>query len=306
MGETQRRIATFAIALLTLLSGMSALPVNAQAREYVSIDDGGEIKLYYEEAGSGDPLVFVPGWTMTVRYFDRQLDYFEGSKSTRFIVYDPRAHGRSTRTLDGANYVQHARDLKAFIDRLGLKQVVLGGWSWGMDTVYAYISMYGTDNIRAVVNIDQAPNPLASGEGAWTDGDTTGAKAFFDAFAADRTAATRAFLPTMFTKPPSPEDLRWMESEAMQTPDIVAQLLYYDGWMFDHTETVRKIDVPQLYYVSQGKAAAASAFILRNSPQAELVALGEHAMFYDHAAEFNDRLAKFLAKHPKTAPASNR
>ncbi len=294
-----RRLLTMlrTVAGLVLLSALS-VSTGAQAGQYVTLDGKSGVRLYYEEAGSGDPVVFVPGWTMTSRYFDRQLAYFEGSTSTRFIVFDPRAHGRSSKTLEGANYVQHARDLKQFIDKLGLKHVVLGGWSWGMDTVFAYISLYGADNVRAIVDIDQTPNPLAAGDGAWKDGDLTAVKSFFDDFARDRTATTRGFLPTMFSKPPSPDDLRWMEAEVMMTPEIVADLLYYDGWMFDSTPLVKNLKVPQLYVVSEGNAAAAKAFIARNCPDAELVALGEHAMFYDHAPVFNERLAGFLAKHP--------
>ncbi|MBS0363523.1 MAG: alpha/beta hydrolase [Proteobacteria bacterium] len=284
-------------ATLILLS-LLVLPAATRAGQYVTVDPKAKVRLYYEASGSGDPVVFVPGWTMTSRYFSRQVDYFQGSKSSRFIVFDPRAHGRSTKTLEGANYVQHAHDLKLFLDKLGLKHVVLGGWSWGMDTIYAYLSIYGSDNVRAVVDIDQTPNPLASGEGAWKDGNLTEVKSFFDDFTRNRAATTRGFIPTMFSKPPSTADQRWMASEVMMTPEIVADLLYYDGWMFDSTELVRKLKVPQLYFVSEGNAAAAAAFIARNCPDAELVPLGEHAMFYDHASVFNDRLARFLAEHP--------
>ena len=285
-------------ALFFILLSWLLFPTGARAGQYATIDPKTKIRLYYEESGGGDPVVFVPGWTMTSRYFSRQVQYFKGSKSTRFIVFDPRAQGRSSKTFEGANYAQHARDLKAFIDKLGLKHVVLGGWSNGMDTVYAYLATYGTDNIRAVVDVDQTPNPLASGEGAWTDGDVPSAKAFLDAFAKDRDATTRGFLPTMFATPVSPAELRWMRSEVMMTPDIVAQLLYYDSWMSNYAETVNKIKVPQLYFVSRGKVAAATAFLSRNAPDAEVVRLGEHAMFYDQAPAFNARLASFLAKHP--------
>jgi len=273
-------------------------PTNAQAGKYVTVDEAAGVQLYYEESGSGDPVVFVPGWIMTTRYFDRQLEYFENSASTRFIVFDPRAQGRSSKTMDGASYVQHAHDLKKFIDELGLKNVVLGGWSWGMDTVYAYLSIYGSNNVRAVINIDQTPYPLASGEGAWTDGNVTAVKMFFDAFTQDRVATTEGFMPTMFTNPVSSDELKWMTSETMMTPDIVAGLLFYDGWMFDNTKLVRELAVPQLYFVNEVNAPAARNFLATNRPDAELMALGGHAMFYDHAQAFNERLTRFLAAHP--------
>jgi pimeloyl-ACP methyl ester carboxylesterase len=298
MNTKSRLFAALGVMLALAFLALAFSPSSSKAGKYVTVDGKNGVQLYYEESGSGDPVVFVPGWTMTVRYFDRQLEYFSSSRSTRFIVFDPRAHGRSTQTLDGANYRQHARDLKAFIDKLGLKHVVLGGWSWGMDTVYAYISMYGADNIRAVVDIDQTPDPLASGAGAWTDGDIAAVKQFFDAYAGDRIATTRSFLPDMFTKSLSADELRWMESETLKTPDIVANLLYYDGWMFDSTKIVRSLNVPQLFFVSEGNAAAAKAYLVKNRPDAELAPLGAHAMFYDHAPAFNERLASFLARHP--------
>lgn len=297
MEKKMHPFAALWVAASLLLVSLMSSPANAQSGKFVTLDGSSGVKMYYEESGSGDPVVFVPGWIMTVRYFDRQLEYFKGSKSTRFIVFDPRAQGRSSKTLDGANYVQHAQDLKIFIDKLGLKNVVLGGWSWGMDTVYAYISLYGTDNIRAVINIDQTPYPLASGEGAWTDGNITAVKTFFDAFSKDRVATTQGFLPSMFTKPVSRDELRWMESETMKTPDVVAGLLFYDGWMFDNTKTVRDLRLPQLYFVNEVNAEAAKNFLAKNSPDAELMPLGGHAMFYDHAPAFNERLANFLARH---------
>jgi len=119
-----------------------------------------------------------------------------------------------------------------------------------------------------------------------------------DDFAKDRVATTRGFIPTMFSKTLSPQELQWMQSEVMMTPSVVAGLLYYDGWMFDSTETVKKLKVPQLYFISEGKTGGAKTFIARYSPDAELVSMGQHAMFYDHADVFNARLAGFLAKHP--------
>jgi len=235
---------------------------------------------------------------MTTRFFDRQLEYFGTSTDTRFIVFDPRAHGRSSKTLQGANYVQHAHDLKAFIDELGLKDVVLGGWSWGMMTVYTYLTLYGEDNVRALVNIDQTPKPFPAGAGSWADGDAAALKGFFDAYTQDRKATIEGFLPGQFTQLPSEAERQRMVSEIMLTPDIVAGLLLYDGWMFDYTTLVQETRLPQLYFVREDQAVAARAFLSANSPTAELVVLGGHSMFYDQAPVFNQALARFLASLP--------
>jgi pimeloyl-ACP methyl ester carboxylesterase len=82
------------------------------------------------------------------------------------------------------------------------------------------------------------------------------------------------------------------------TPDIVAGLLYYDGWMFDSAKIVSELAIPQLFYVSEANADPARKFLAGRRPDAEILALGGHAMFYDHAQAFNQRLKDFLAKHP--------
>lgn len=285
-------IVMIGLALMTNLGfGRAAL-----AGDYVTVDKAGKVDLYYEDVGQGRAVVFVPGWTMTTRYFDRQLEHFEISENTHFIVFDPRAHGRSTKTLEGVNYVQHAHDLKQLIDELGLKDVVLGGWSWGGITVYTYLSLFGTDNISGVVLLDQTPRPMTSGDGSWADGGIDVVKGFFDAMVADRKATVAEFIPWMYTKPITEDEAEWMLAETMMTPDIVATQLLYDGWMFDHTETIKKLDVPQLHFVREENGEAAKAFLTNNSPDADLEILGGHGMFYDHAPAFNEALDAFLAK----------
>src|SRR5919109_4108731 len=86
----------------------------AFAGRYAHISD--DVDLYYEESGEGTPLIFIPGWAMTTRFFFRQLEYFSGSKGFRAIVYDPRGQGRSTKTVENNNYMQRGRDLRALMD----------------------------------------------------------------------------------------------------------------------------------------------------------------------------------------------
>lgn len=272
-----------------------ALPsADARAGDYVALDGERGPQLYYEEAGEGTPVVIVPGWTMTTRFFSKQLDHFADSKDLRVIVYDPRAHGRSSKTLDGANYRQHGRDLKRFIDALGLEDVVLAGWSWGGITVYSYLSQFGTDNVKGLVLIDQTPRPLPLKDGSWNDGDIGIVKDFFDAFTEDRVATMREFIPWMFPKGISDEEAEWMLAETMETPDIVAALLLYDGWMADFTATLRTPGVPLLNIVREENGEAAKAYLKANDIQSEFFVKGGHGMFYDYPDAFNSTLENFV------------
>jgi pimeloyl-ACP methyl ester carboxylesterase len=94
----------------------------------------------------------------------------------------------------------------------------------------------------------------------------------------------------------SDEDASWMLAETMMTPAIVASQLLYDGWMGDWSETFKKVDVPMLHFVREENGAAAQRFIEQNNPQAEIVVMGGHGMFWDHPDEFNQALSAFVAK----------
>lgn len=299
--ETSRKImmkplkpcATISFAIIAL----AVLFNNAHAGDYVSVDSVHDVSLHYEQAGAGPQVVvFVPGWTMTTQFFKHQLAHYTGSKSVRFITYDPRAHGRSTKTVEGANYAAHAADLKAFIDALDLENIVLGGWSWGGVTVYEYLDAYGTDKLAGVILMDQTPRPLPLDEDSWTDGGNDVAHEFFRSFVTDRIGAVKEFIPWMYTKGVSKADAAWMLEDSMLTPTTVASLLLYDGWMVDHRDTIKKVTIPQLHVVRADQQTYAEAYLKTHVPNAQRVFMGGHGQFFDHAESFNAKLDAFLAK----------
>ncbi|MEZ5932378.1 MAG: alpha/beta hydrolase [Alphaproteobacteria bacterium] len=284
------KIASFLCAFAILCISVDS----SWAGGYIKADD--DVMLYYEDVGEGTPIIFVPGWTGTTYFFSKQIDYFETSNSARAVVYDPRAQGRSSKTLDGAFYDQHAKDLKRLIEALDLKDVVLAGWSWGGVTVYDYLHQFGTDNLKGVVIIDQTPTPLSTEPSAWTDGGPDVVKQFFNDFTADRVETVRGFIPWMYTKGVSDEEASRLLAETMLTPDIVASQLLYDGWMVDWTETFKAVDVPMLMLVREENADPARSYIKIYQPEADIVVLGGHGMMWDHADQFNEAVSSFLGK----------
>ena len=76
---------------------------------------------------------------MTTSVFQRQLGYFHNHPEITFITLDPRSHGKTTITEEGNNYEQHGRDIHEFIEALGLKHVVICGWSFGTLAMLSYI-----------------------------------------------------------------------------------------------------------------------------------------------------------------------
>jgi non-heme chloroperoxidase len=283
-----------------VLGPLCALCGSASAGQYVRVSP--DLELYYEEAGSGTPIIFIPGWTGTTEYLRQQIAHF--SKRYRAISYDPRSQGRSSKTLENNNYTQHGADLKAFIDALKLKEVILVGHSWGCHDAYAYFRAYGTENVKAFVCIDQGPKDIIEQEGDW--GSVKSAvdlKGFHDGMTYDRLKTTRDFLQSMVTRPLTEEEKNWWVDQLLKTPTSVAVLLNYDGKLADYTAEARMIDgkIPVLNVLAdpgwyEGWTASGKAWLKKNAPHSEVVAFGLHLMLWEFPEKFNAAVEAFLEK----------
>ncbi|MCG8456128.1 MAG: hypothetical protein MI919_07590, partial [Holophagales bacterium] len=89
-----------------LLATIALTPLLLGAAGRVEVAPG--VEMHYVEAGEGRPIVFVPGWTMTTELFRAQIEGF--SEHHRVLSFDPRSHGKSTKTSEGNTYAQHGRD----------------------------------------------------------------------------------------------------------------------------------------------------------------------------------------------------
>jgi pimeloyl-ACP methyl ester carboxylesterase len=93
------------------------------ARETVNGAD-----LYYEERGSGPPLLLVHG---TGTYADIWSPVLDGlAREYRVIAYDRRGFARSSPS-PGGGFAEHARDAAALLDALGASPATVVGWSGG-------------------------------------------------------------------------------------------------------------------------------------------------------------------------------
>ena len=280
--------------LLVLVLSMSYL-TTAFAGKLIQVSP--DLEIYYDEAGTGRPLIFVTGWTGTGEFFmPYQLSHF--SQKYQTIAYDPRGQGRSSKTLEGNTYVQHGKDLRAFMDALKLKDAVVVGWSNGCDDVYGYLRSYATDNIRAFVCIDEMPRQIAAQKGDWADfKDVSEIAEFVNATIYDRRALVNQFVPTMMQRKMTADEIAWAVDQTQKTPDYVAVLLQVDSIFADYTEEAKKIDgkIPVLYFLSEENADSGKAWLAKNTPHAETFVLANHMMFREYPDKFNATLDAFLA-----------
>lgn len=261
-----------------------------------------DLEIYYEEAGKGEPLILVPGWTGTTALFQKQFAHF--SKKYRTIVYDPRSQGRSTKTIKNNTYTQHGTDLKGLMDALKVDKPVLIAWSWGCYDVYAYIRLFGTNNIKAYVCIDQTHKDLYEKEGDWYSYKAAAEmKGFHDGMVYDRVKTTKEFMQAMVTRPVTEDEKTWFTNELLKTPTYVAVSLMMDGYLADYTAEAKAIDgkIPVLNMLAdpgwfEGWTSAAKNWLKANAPNSKIFVLGLHMMPWEFPEKFNAAVNVFLAE----------
>jgi non-heme chloroperoxidase len=132
------------------------------------------VNLAYWEAGAGRPLVFIPGWSANgAMYF--HLMYIL-SKHYHVYVLDVRNQGLSQRVPFGNRIARYAMDVKEFAEHVDLAKADFCGWSMGASIMWAYIDLFGTQGIRTLSIIDQAPSIYCHAD--WTEQERLDAGAF--------------------------------------------------------------------------------------------------------------------------------
>ncbi|MCX6880744.1 MAG: alpha/beta hydrolase [Verrucomicrobia bacterium] len=86
-------------------------------------------ELYYEIFGTGEPLLLLHGGAATIESWYAQIPEF--AKKYRVIVPDCRGHGRTKDVEGPINFTLMASDIAGLLDHLGIKSVMIVGWSDG-------------------------------------------------------------------------------------------------------------------------------------------------------------------------------
>src|ERR1700681_3862789 len=266
------------------------------------------IELYYEDHGSGQPVVLIHGYPLDGNSWEKQLPaLLESGK--RVITYDRRGFGRSSQPTTGYDYDTFAADLRALLDHLALgEDVVLAGFSMGTGEVTRYLRTYGSAGVSKAALFGVIPPFLLETENTrrGVPGDV------FDGIKrtvlADRYAWFDAFFANFYnTDVLAPE--RIGEAALRASFQVAAGASPYasyacvDTWLTDFRSDLPKIDVPTL--VVHGTADRilpfeATAARLRDEKLiANLTVVevedGPHNIGWTHPQEVNTALLDFLA-----------
>lgn len=96
----------------------------------VGTENSADIRIYYEDHGSGQPVVLIHGYPLNGHSWERQQRVLLQA-GYRVITYDRRGFGQSSQPTAGYDYDTLAADLNALLEHLDLTGIVLGGFSMG-------------------------------------------------------------------------------------------------------------------------------------------------------------------------------
>ena len=275
---------------------------------YVTVgqENGQDIGLYFEDQGAGQPVVLIHGFPLNGHSWERQAAALLDA-GYRVITYDRRGFGASSQPSIGYDYDTFAADLKALLEHLDLRNVVLAGFSMGGGEVARYLGRYGSQRIsKAVFAAPIAPFLLK------TDDNPEGVdKSVFDGIMASIRQDRPAFFKGFFENFYNADVLRGsrVSDEVLQASFNVAAgssaratLASVPAWLTDFRADVASIKIPTLTVHGDADRilpiAATGERIPKLIPGSEYVVIkdGPHAIGWTHAEELNAALLAFLKK----------
>ncbi|MBF8457322.1 alpha/beta hydrolase [Kaistella sp. G5-32] len=119
---------------------------------YIQSKNDKSQQFYYEEFGSGQPIILIHGWPLSSKSWELQIPVLVET-GFRVIAYDRKGFGKSSVSSTGYDYDGLTADLHEIITELELKNVILFGFSMGGGEVVRYLTKYGSENIDKVALI---------------------------------------------------------------------------------------------------------------------------------------------------------
>jgi non-heme chloroperoxidase len=277
-----------------------------KAMPYVTVgkENSGNIDLYYEDHGSGQPVVLIHGYPLSGASWEKQVPVLLNA-GHRVITYDRRGFGKSSQPTTGYNYDTFAEDLHKLVTQLNLQDFTLVGFSMGGGEVARYIGKYGSKGVsKAVIISSVVPYLLKSGDNP--EGlDASVFAGIENAVAADRYAFFTGFFHNFYNT-----DLllgKRVSEQAVQanwnvavSSSATASMACVATWHEDFRKDLERIDVPTLvihgdndHIVPLAAAGARTAKMIKGA-RLHVVKGGPHGITWTHTEDVNAELLSFL------------
>jgi non-heme chloroperoxidase len=270
----------------------------------VGRENSADIEIYYEDHGTGQPVVLIHGYPLSGRGWDKQVPALLEA-GYRVITYDRRGFGKSSQPTIGYDYDTFTADLNTLLEHLDLRDAVLVGHSMGTGEVTRYLGRYGSARVAKGVLVAPIPPYLLQA----ADNPDGVPQALFDGFTqaarADTPAWMKGFLDNFYNTGTLRGTL--LSDQALQaswnlavTASAAAAVACIGTWTTDFRDDLPKIDVPML--VIQGDADQVLPLEktgkrlpdLIKEMQLVVVEGGPHAIPWTHAGQVNIALLDFI------------
>ena len=275
------------------------------------------IRIYYEDHGSGSPVVLVHGYALNGHSWEKQEAALLAA-GHRVITYDRRGFGASSRPSTGYDFDTLAGDLHVLLSRLGLREVVLAGFAMGTGEVARYLAVHGPGRVKAAVLVA----PLLPFLLKTNDNPDGIDRSVFDdmtaRIAADRLAAMKDFLDRSYNidllDGSRVSDQAWQNSFYVAiSASAHAALSCVTACLEDFRGDLATITIPVLVIhgdqdrVLPYEATSRRLPALLNNARSIVIAGGPHAIIWTHADEVNQALLDFIghlsqAARPRSGP----
>ncbi len=283
---------------------------------YVKVgkENSADIELYYEDHGSGDPVVLIHGYPLSGASWEKQVPALLAA-GHRVITYDRRGFGKSSQPTTGYNYDTFAGDLRKLVTRLKLRNFSLVGFSMGGGEVARYIGKYGSKGVNKAVIIGGVPPFLLKTADNPEGVDGSVFEGIQKAVAADRYAFFTEFFKNFYNT-----DVflgKRISEQAVQAgwnvaagASATASLACVPTWHEDFRNDLARIDVPTLVIHGDADrivpiaASGQRTTKLVKGARLSIIKDGPHAVSWTHADEVNAELVSFLGKAAARRAAS--
>ena len=219
-------------------------------RANVGKENSSDIDLYYEDHGSGKPVVLIHGYPLSGSSWEKQLPVLLDA-GHRVITYDRRGFGNSSQPTTGYNYDTFAEDLHKLVTHLKLRDFALVGFSMGGGEVARYLGKYGSKGVSKAVFISSVPPFLLKTPDNPEAVESSVFEGIKKAVAADRYAFFTDFFKNFYNT-----DLllgKRVSEQAVQASwniaagaSATASLACVPTWHEDFRKDLTRIDVPTL------------------------------------------------------------
>ncbi|HEY0487642.1 MAG TPA: alpha/beta hydrolase [Mycobacteriales bacterium] len=272
----------------------------------VGAENSGDIELYYEDHGSGTPVVLIHGFPLDGHSWERQVGPLLQA-GHRVVTYDRRGFGASSQPTVGYDYDTFAADLDTLMETLELRDTVLVGFSMGTGEVTRYLGAHGSERVRGAVLLAPVPPFLLKTEDNPEGVDQSVFDGIMAAIVADRPAYLKEFLDDFYNvdelRPARISDRAWQLSWNVAVgASAYGTLACVPTWLTDFRGDLPRIDVPVL--VVQGTADRILPIdatgrrlpALLRDVRFQEIPDGPHNIAWTHHDEVNKALLDFLAE----------